>query len=411
MNRRVALSLLILAAVAAPAASQGPPSDSIVTRDTAVERRVKEVASNLRCPVCQGLSILDSPSELAQDMVRLVREQVAAGRTTAEIESTFVNSYGEWVLLKPPAHGVNLTVWLGPFLLLIAGGAVLYVAVRRWVRRGGEAMAAPTGTAADLAERREVLRRSLAELDADFAQGKLTQADYAALKARDESELAAVRAALKITKPERPAGAAAAAAVPAAGGGRMQRAGWWIAGTAVFAAVAVLALRGSVAPRQEGGTMTGRQFGEGAAEPAENPRLAELEAKVAKDSNDHAALIELGHLYMQQQRLQAAADVSMRAVKLRPRAKESAEAFAHLGMILWGANETEAGLQSIEQALMLSPDLPEALLYKGIILFAGANNPRGAISAWERYLEVAPPGAETARVRSMLEMAREQARQ
>ena len=158
--------------------------------------------------------------------------------------------------------------------------------------------------------------------------------------------------------------------------------------------------------------MTGRQFpSEGAADPAENPRLAELEAKIARDSNDHTALIELGHLYMQQQRLQAAAEVSMRAVRMRPRAKESAEAFAHLGMILWSANELEPGLQSIEQALMLSPDLPEALLYKGIILFAGANDPRGAISAWERYLAVAPPGAETARVRGMLEMAREQARQ
>ena len=101
----------------------------------------------------------------------------------------------------------------------------------------------------------------------------------------------------------------------------------------------------------------------------------------------------------------------MKAVQLRPRAKESAEAFAHLGMILWGANELEPGLQAIEQALALSPDLPEALLFKGIILFAGANKPREAISAWERYLEVAPPGAETARVRGMLEMAREQARQ
>ena len=408
MNRRVALSLLFLAAVALPAVGQGPVADSIVARDTAVERRVKEVASNLRCPVCQGLSILDSPSELAQDMVRLVREQVAAGKTKAAIESVFVQSYGEWVLLKPPARGANLAVWLGPFLLLFAGGVVLYVAVRRWVRRGGEAMAAPTGTAADLAERREVLRRSLAELDADFAQGKLTEIDYSALKARDEAELAAVRAALKVTKPERPA-----AAVPAvAGGRRMHPAVLWVAGAIVFGSVAVLALRGSVAPREEGGTMTGLQFpGEGAADPAENPRLVELEARIARDSNDHAALIELGHLYMQQQRLQAAADVSMRAVRMRPRAKESAEAFAHLGMILWGANELEPGLQSIEQALMLSPDLPEALLYKGIILFAGANDPRGAISAWERYLAVAPPGAETARVRGMLEMAREQARQ
>jgi cytochrome c-type biogenesis protein CcmH/NrfG len=93
-------------------------------------------------------------------------------------------------------------------------------------------------------------------------------------------------------------------------------------------------------------------------------------------------------------------------VQLRPRAPETAEAFAHLGMILWNMNETEAGLRSIENALYLSPDLPEALLYKGIILFAGANDPAAAATAWERYLEVAPPGAETERVRAMLQAAR-----
>ena len=403
MTTRHILALLFLAAFAAPATSQ--VSDSGVARDTALERRVHEIASNLRCPVCQGLSILDSPSELAQDMKRLVREQVVAGRTRAEIEGFFVQRYGEWVLLKPPAHGANLTVWLGPFVLLLGGGLVLFVAVRRWVRRGGEQAAAPVGTAAELLARREILRRSLAELQADFTDGKLTEADYQALKQRDETELAAVRAALKTTKPDR-----AAPAPSGAPGRRMHPAVAWGIGTVVFGAVAVLSLRGAVAPRDEGGSMTGLQFGDGAAEPAENPRLVELEARVARDSNDHPALIELGHLYLQQQRLELAAQVSMRAVQLQPRAKESAEAFAHLGMVLWGANELDAGLQALEQALSMSPDLPEALLYKGILLFAGANKPREAISAWERYLEVAQPGAETSRVRAMLEQARQASR-
>lgn len=402
MNARAVLVALCFAATAAaPAVSQ--ISDSGVPRDTALERRVSEVASNLRCPVCQGLSILDSPSELAQDMKRVVREQLAAGRTRSQIESLFVQSYGEWVLLKPPPHGANLTVWLGPALLLVGGGLVLFFAVRRWVRRSGEQPAAPPGTSGELLARREVLRRSLIELQTDLAEGKITQADYDALKQRDEAELAAVRAALKTTKPDR-------GVAPAPGGRRMHPAVGWVVGTVVFGAVAVLSLRGAVAPREEGGSITGIQFDDSAGPPADNPRLAELEARVARDSNDYPALLELGHLYMQQQRLKPAADVSMKAVQLRPRAKETAEAFAHLGMILWGANELDAGLQAIEQALLLSPDLPEALLYKGIMLFAGANKPREAVSAWERYLEVAPPGAETTRVRRMLEAARQAAR-
>lgn len=398
--------MLLLLAIAAPAFGQVP--DSQPAADTALERRVREVASNLRCPVCQGLSILDSPSELAQDMKRLVREQVAAGKSPQEIEAFFVTRYGEWVLLKPPAHGANLTVWLGPALLLVAGGLMLWVAVKRWVRRGSDRTApVVAGTAAELLARREVLRRSLSELQADLADGKLAPADYETLKARDEAELAAVRTALKTTKPER-------AATPApAGGRRMHPAITWGIATVLFGAVAVLSLRGAVAPRQEGETITGVRLNDGsdageAQPPADNPRVGELETRVARDSNDFAALIELGHLYLQQQRLQPAADVSMKAVRLRPSSKETAEAFAHLGMILFGANEVDAGLQSLDQALSLSPDLPEALLYKGILLFAGANKPGEAIGAWERYLAVAPPGAETARVRAMLEAARQQ---
>jgi cytochrome c-type biogenesis protein CcmH/NrfG len=189
---------------------------------------------------------------------------------------------------------------------------------------------------------------------------------------------------------------------------------------ALFGVIAVISLRGAVKPRSEGGTITGIDLSGGSTEeaspepmgpPVDSARLTALETRVARDSTDHAALVELGHLYLTQQRLQRAATVSMKAVELRPRARESAEAFAHLGMILWGAQELEAGLQAVDQALALSPDYPEALLYKGILLFAGANNPQGAVSAWERYLEVAPPGAETARVRGMLEAARQAARQ
>jgi cytochrome c-type biogenesis protein CcmH/NrfG len=337
-------------------------------------------------------------------MKRLVREQIVAGRTPAEIEAFFTQRYGEWVLLKPPARGANLTVWLGPAVLLLGGGLLLLFAARRWLRHSAAPMPAPAGTSAELVARRETLRHALAELQTDLADGKLTQTDYDALKARDEAELAAVKAALHTTKAARPAATAAAA------GRRMHPAVGWVVGTVVFGAVAVLSLRGAVAPRQEGGNITGIQFGDsGVGGPPANPELDSLEARVARDSADFPALIALGHLYLQQQQLQKAADVSMKAVQLRPRAKETAEAFAHLGMILWGANELDAGLQALEQALLLSPDLPEALLYKGILLFAGANNPGGAVSAWERYLTVAPPGAETARVRGMLEAARQQA--
>lgn len=107
--------------------------------DPELEAKVREVASQLRCVVCQGLSIQDSPSELAQDMKALVREQLAAGRSPEEVKEFFVARYGEWVLLSPPAEGLNLMVYVAPFIALAGGALFLARTVTRWTRQGGEA--------------------------------------------------------------------------------------------------------------------------------------------------------------------------------------------------------------------------------------------------------------------------------
>jgi cytochrome c-type biogenesis protein CcmH len=427
--------LAVLAAVIGMALAAARPSSAQTAADSLLEREVRAVAAELRCPVCQGLSILDSPSELAQDMKKLVREKLVAGATPTEVRAYFVERYGEWVLLKPPARGANLTVWLLPAVALLGGGLALWIAVRRWTHEArepagegsGVSGAAPdvTGTPVELRARRDALRQMLLELEADFADGKVLERDYEALRQRDEAELAALNAAIKEAKKGRaaaPAPAAATSGTPARRR-RLPPAAAWAIALVAFGGIAALSLRGALAPRQAGQTITGIAFGpsggEGAAEPGEDTggplgmeavdsvRLAQLEGRVARDSNDYPALLELSHLYMRQQRLSRAADISLRAVKLRPEARETAEAFAHLGMVLWSANELTTGLRAIEQALFLHPDLPEALLYKGIMLFAGAGDPQGAVAAWERYLQVAPPGAETQRVRGMLQAARQ----
>jgi cytochrome c-type biogenesis protein CcmH len=100
-----------------------------------LEAQVREVASQLRCPVCQGLSVGDSPSELANEMRTLVREQLQQGKTKAEVLDYFAQRYGEWILLAPPKHGFNLIIWVLPFALLPIGAAAVYLGARRWVRR------------------------------------------------------------------------------------------------------------------------------------------------------------------------------------------------------------------------------------------------------------------------------------
>jgi cytochrome c-type biogenesis protein CcmH/NrfF len=100
-----------------------------------LEAQVREIAAQLRCPVCQGLSVGDSPSELANEMRTLIREQLQQGKTSAEVLDYFAQRYGEWILLAPPKRGFNLVIWVLPFVLLPIGAAVVYVGARRWVRR------------------------------------------------------------------------------------------------------------------------------------------------------------------------------------------------------------------------------------------------------------------------------------
>ncbi len=104
-----------------------------------LEAQVHDLATQLRCPVCQGLSVGDSPSELANEMRTLVREQLQQGKTPAEVLDYFAQRYGEWILLAPPKHGFNLVIWVLPFVLLPIGAAIVYVGARRWVRRSAAA--------------------------------------------------------------------------------------------------------------------------------------------------------------------------------------------------------------------------------------------------------------------------------
>src|SRR5262245_7168562 len=103
-------------------------------RDAALEARVKEVASQLRCPVCQGLSLQDSPTELSQEMKDVVRDQLAAGKSPDEVKRYFVAKYGEWILLEPKPTGFNLAVYALPIGMLLGGALVITFAVRRWTR-------------------------------------------------------------------------------------------------------------------------------------------------------------------------------------------------------------------------------------------------------------------------------------
>jgi cytochrome c-type biogenesis protein CcmH len=118
-----------------------------------LEAQVREIAAQLRCPVCQGLSVGDSPSELANEMRTLIREQLQQGKTSAEVLDYFAQRYGEWILLAPPKHGFNLVIWVLPFVLLPIGAAAVYLRVRRWVRSPTAGESSPRPLDSPAAER------------------------------------------------------------------------------------------------------------------------------------------------------------------------------------------------------------------------------------------------------------------
>lgn len=112
------------------AAVVGPPQGAPLTGE-ALERQTQVTATQLRCPVCQGLSVFDSPAEMAVNMKHQVRDLLAKGFTEEQIFQYFEKSYGEFVRLNPPMRGVNWLVWLAPLVALIVGGIIVWYLFRK----------------------------------------------------------------------------------------------------------------------------------------------------------------------------------------------------------------------------------------------------------------------------------------
>jgi cytochrome c-type biogenesis protein CcmH len=107
-----AAGLVAGALLAASFARDGSPT---------IDQRRQAIASGLRCPVCQNLSVADSPSGLAAEMRASIEQRLREGETPSQIRAFFVQRYGEWVLLEPPRRGFDLVPWLAPVAALALG--------------------------------------------------------------------------------------------------------------------------------------------------------------------------------------------------------------------------------------------------------------------------------------------------
>ncbi|MBI3028648.1 MAG: cytochrome c-type biogenesis protein CcmH [Candidatus Rokubacteria bacterium] len=392
-----------------------------------LDEQVRLVAAQLRCPVCQNLSVADSPSEMAREMRGVIREQLQAGKTVEEIKAYFLSKYGDWILLSPRPRGLSLLVWIGPFAAAAAGIAVAVLAVRRWARRA-RARERPAGDPALVARvrqdafspdaevqakdperlsplelERETLYAALREFEFDYRSGKLSSADYEALREEYEHRAALVLGELERVRlspvPQAPVPGSPAPAQPAAQAVPPRRR-WRLVTAGVFLLAFGLSLgyflSQSLRPRMgEQDTLTG-DFLTGTGPGGIAPRSWSPERNVA-------TLLASGRAAYERQDWRAAIDAFKQALALDP---GNAEAHTFLGLILLAAGHGDDALRPVERALAKDPGYPLALWAKGVVLFEAKEDYAGAIAAWESLMARNLPPADADQVAQMLTEAR-----
>ena len=120
---------VMFACVASTVVAQGL---DVAKPDPIVESRLKGLAEELRCLVCQNQTIADSSAPLALDLRNQIRTMIGQGATDAQIRDYMVQRYGDFVLYKPPLQANTALLWIGPFAVLAVGiGAFLAIVRRR----------------------------------------------------------------------------------------------------------------------------------------------------------------------------------------------------------------------------------------------------------------------------------------
>ena len=136
-----------------------------------LDQRVHDVASQLKCPVCQGESVADSPSTISQQMRGVIRQQLQQGQSEQQIIQYFVSRYGSNILWSPPKQGFTMLAWIIPIAILLGGAILLVLVLRGWLT--GKRMAQRSGD------------------DTEAEDEQLDHADLQQFQAQLEQELAA----------------------------------------------------------------------------------------------------------------------------------------------------------------------------------------------------------------------------
>lgn len=170
-KRSLFLALAIIAVLAAIWSFvflSSPPNQTL-------DEQVQDVATQLKCPVCQGESVANSPALIAQQMRGVIHQQLQSGKSEQEVIAYFVDRYGQQIVWSPPWQGFTLLAWLVPIALLLIGGFLVFFTLRDW-RASSRSHATLEGDTelanidkADLEHYREQLEQELAAEDPIFS--------------------------------------------------------------------------------------------------------------------------------------------------------------------------------------------------------------------------------------------------
>jgi cytochrome c-type biogenesis protein CcmH len=388
----------------------------LATNAPDIDEQTRAIAQELRCVVCQNLSVADSPSEMAQQMRGVVREQLAAGKTPQQVKDFFVSKYGEWVLLAPTTRGFSLLAWVLPFVVLIAGIALGLWFIHRWSTKKKENQDTPANSDlltrvrseaasnaaldidpedssphAQLLQERSRLYTELRELEFDFQAGKLAESDYASLKLDVEKRAAGVLQQLdallsRQTSTDQTGGRQTS--------GQKRRSdqaskkpyrGWQLAAGGslllLFGLTLGILLTNSLRPREStqdsitGGFLTGT------------------------GGSESARFLQEGKSAFAKQDWPKAIEAFKQALAADP---NQPEAHAYMGFILIQAGHADGALLAFDKALSQAPNFPMALWGKGMVLLRDKQDYTGARQALETLAQLLPPGAERAEVEKVL---------
>lgn len=123
------LIFLSVALLTLPALALVEPGEEL--QDPALEARARAIAKDIRCPVCESQNIENSNADVAKDLRLLIRERIEAGDSDEAVIAYLTARYGDEILLNPPLKSHTAVLWLGPFAILLIGGAVAVATIRK----------------------------------------------------------------------------------------------------------------------------------------------------------------------------------------------------------------------------------------------------------------------------------------